>query len=79
MWWGQVGVDRLSQTRQILRSPDGDENLSVQFQNLFESYDHLPTMPRNDKMSNHNAGKHRDKFTYIVHLNQPIVQPMGTG
>ena len=27
MWWGQVGVDRLSQTRPIPRSPDGDKNL----------------------------------------------------
>ena len=52
------------------------KNLSGQFQNLLESDDHLPKMPRNDKILNQNAGKHRDKSTYICRTPQPILQPM---
>ena len=55
------------------------KNLSGQFQNLLESDDHFLTMPRNDKILNQNAGKHRDKSTYICSTPQPILPPMDTG
>ena len=36
-------------------------------------------MPRIDKILNQNAGKHRDKSTYICSTPQPILPPMDTG
>ena len=79
-WMDWMG-DKRPKTRQMSLKISGaifpcSKNLSGQFQNLLESDDHLPTKPRNDKILNQNAGKHRDKSTYICRTPQPILQPM---
>ena len=82
-WMDWMG-DKRPKTRQMSLKISGaifpcSKNLSGQFQNLLESDDHLPKMPRNDKILNQNAGKHRDKSTYICSTPQPILPPMDTG